>query len=310
MAAVSRLSRPAALLVTACLAGCSSIVAPSPAGSVSAVPATAAAPSASAVLTAATSAPSRPSVALRIDSVSNFRDVAGDGLALPDGRTMATGVVYRSAKLAAMSAPDREALAGAGLAGILDLRTPGVAKASPDPVIAGAKYRLINLYATAKVRKPKLRSVAAARAYLRSVNVGFVASSAQRARVAWTLRLIAAASGPVVIHCTEGKDRTGWVSAILQLTAGARVVDVRAEYLKSNSYRAGIIAERYRATKAHSGVRAAQIERALLKVDVSYLDAGLTELRHRYGSIDGYLTRGLKLDAATVEKLRARLVSG
>jgi hypothetical protein len=36
-------------------------------------------------------------VTLRIDSVLNFRDVAGDGLALTSGDRMAGGVVVRSA---------------------------------------------------------------------------------------------------------------------------------------------------------------------------------------------------------------------
>ncbi len=306
MASVSRLRRLLAIFLVAFLAGCTPPEQASPADVTASAP-----PSASAVLTSVASAtPSRPSAELRIGSVSNFRDVAGDGLALPGGRTMATGVVYRSAKLTGMSPADKAELTRAGLTGILDLRTPGVAKASPDPAIAGATYRLINLYAVARVPKPKLHSVAAARAYMRSINVGFVVTSAQRARVARTLKLMTAASGPVVVHCSEGKDRTGWISAILQLGVGATAAQVHAEYLKSNSYRADIIAGRYQATKARSGVRAAQIERAQLKVDVSYLDAGLKELKRRYGSIDGYLTRGLKLDASTIAKLRARLVIG
>lgn len=300
MIAVGRLRRLLAVIVVAVLAGCAAPNQPAPSRTGT--------PGASAVLTSAASSAPNGSAEVRIDSVSNFRDVAGDGLALPGGGTMATGVVYRAAKLTGMSTADRAELAEAGVVAVLDLRTPGVAKASPDPAIAGAVYHLVNLYAVAKVPKPKLRSVAAARAYMRSINVGFVARSAQRARIARTLRLIAAASGPVVVHCSEGKDRTGWISAILQLTVGATAAQVHAEYLKSNSYRAGIIADRYRATKARSGVRAARIERAQLKVDVSYLDAGLKELRHRYGSIDGYLTRGLKLDAATIAKLRAHLL--
>lgn len=262
-------------------------------------------PSASATATSSAG----PSATLRIGSVTNFRDVAGAGLALPDGRTMATGVVYRSGKLVDLSASDRAKLVDAGLARVLDLRTPGVAKASPDPVIKGAKYHLINLFAAKKTPRPPRRSVAAAKAYMRSLNVGFVAKASQRERVARTLSLIASSSGPVIVHCTEGKDRTGWISAILQLSVGASEADVRAEYLKSNTHRADLIAKRYRTTKARSGLKAAQVERARLKVDASYLDAGLKELKRRYGSIDGYLTRGLKLDATTIAKLRARLVA-
>ena len=222
---------------------------------------------------------------------------------------MATGVVYRSARLTGMSASDRKALAAAGLTEILDLRTPGVAAALPDPEITGVRNVLINLYATSSVPIPRLRTVADARAYMRSINVGFVDTPAQRQRIARTLTLIAHASGPVLVHCTEGKDRTGWIAAVLQLTAGAGIEQVQREYLKSNAYRAGIITARYRATKAASGVVAAQVEQAQLKVDASYLNAGLAELTNRYGSIDGYLTRGLNLSDATIAALRKRLVA-
>ena len=74
-------------------------------------------------------------------------------------------------------------------------------------------------------------------------------------------------------------------------------------------YRADIIAAHFTATRARSGLHAAQIEQAQLKVSTSYLDAGLKELKRRYGSIGGYLTRGLKLSAATISTLRARLVA-
>jgi protein-tyrosine phosphatase len=280
------------------------------AAKITTAPGSSAAGSASASHTSSTTPGASAPARLRIRSVSNFRDVAGAALALPGGRTMATGVVYRSAKLAGISASDKAVLVDAGLTRILDLRTPGVAKASPDPAIKGAKYRLINLFAVKKTPKPKLRSVAAAKAYMRSLNAGFVTRAAQRKRVAQTLSLIASAPGPVLVHCTEGKDRTGWISAVLQLSAGATTAQVHAEYLKSNEYRAGIIAARYRGTKAHSGRTAAKIERAQLEVEASYLDAGLKALKLRYGSIDGYLTRGLKLDATTVAKLQARLVAG
>jgi len=287
------LRRLLAIVLVACVVACAGpeLATPSRAATVSAV-----------------EAPFVGAAALTIGSVSNFRDVAGDGLALPGGRTMATGVVYRSAKLSGLSAADTAQLVTTGLVAVIDLRTPGVAKASPDPAIPGATYHLVNLYAVTKVPRPKLRSVAAARAYMRSINVHFVTSSAQRARVARTLKLIAGASAPVIVHCSEGKDRTGWISAILQLAVGATTSQVHTEYRKSNAYRAGIIAAHFTATRARSGLHAAQIEQAQLKVSTSYLDAGLKELKRRYGSVAGYLTRGLKLSASTIATLRARLV--
>jgi len=262
----------------------------------------------SAVATASTPSPRATNApALRIGSVSNFRDVAGAGLPLGDGGTMATGVVYRSAKLSTLSAADRRRLAKAGLSLVIDLRTTAVVRNAPDPSIAGARYELVNIYGTPRSPRLASRTPAAAKAYMRSLNVGFVADAGQRSRIADALRLIARADGPVVIHCTEGKDRTGWVSAVLQLAAGADRDTVMEEYLRSNTYRADEIDSAVRSARRAGGTQEALTTQALLTVDASYLAAGLDELDRRYGDIDSYLSDGLGLSKATIAALRARL---
>lgn len=42
------------------------------------------------------------------------------------------------------------------------------------------------------------------------------------------------AAGPVLFHCTAGKDRTGWAAALLLLLLGASRDVVRIEYLAVN----------------------------------------------------------------------------
>lgn len=223
---------------------------------------------------------------------------------------MATGVVYRSARLADASAADRRQLTRLGLVAVIDLRTPDVARRYPDPVVPGARNTVVNLFAVARASSARLRSVADAKAHMRAVNTGFVTDPAQRARTARVLRIIAGARGPVLIHCTEGKDRTGWIAALLQLVAGADRGEILKEYLKSNDYRRSAIDQAYRRTSAASGIRRALIQRATLVVEQSYLSAGLSALQSRYGSVDEYLRAGLKLDQATVSALRERLVAG
>ncbi len=304
----------AALLTGALASGCTSGVAnPAvPPGTEPASSSTAVVSPTASASSAATVRPStRPATApgLRIGSVSNFRDVAGAGLELPDGHRMVTGLVYRSAKLATASSGDIGRLKKAGVDLVIDLRTNDVASRSPDPAIPGADHLLVNIYAVTRSPTTTYRSVAAARAHMRQLNIDFVDKRAQRDRIAEALTLIASADGPVIVHCTEGKDRTGWISAMLQLVAGADRRQVLAEYLKSNEYRAELLNSRYAATKRARGTVAAQTEHALLAVDASYLGAGLDEMDQRYGGLDGYLTDGLGLSQAIVAKLRALLVA-
>lgn len=41
---------------------------------------------------------------------------------------------------------------------------------------------------------------------------------------------------PAVIHCAAGKDRTGWVSFLLQSIAGVPIKDIYEDYLFSNLF--------------------------------------------------------------------------
>ncbi|HEY3549234.1 MAG TPA: tyrosine-protein phosphatase [Propionicimonas sp.] len=273
---------------------------PSPSASASAKPSASASP---------TLKSPPPAASLQLSSITNFRDVAGEGLALPGGKQMATGVVYRSATLKGLSAKDAKELRKAGVGEVIDLRTDYVAAQSPDPAIKGVAHHVVNIFAVTRTTSVRYRTVAAAQAHMRQMNVDFVDVAAQRRKIAQALTLIAAADAPVLFHCTEGKDRSGWISALLQLTAGASRAEVTTEYLKSNDFRAELIDAAYRAKLTSSGRTAADVERALMKVRSDYLGAGLDELKARYGDIDGYLSKGLGLSAAAVQRLRDRLTA-
>ncbi len=271
----------------------------------------------------ASAGPSTPSVSptspsastasdtVRLTGAPNFRDLAGDGagLQLADGRHLARGVVYRSGKLSNLTAADLKALTSLGLVAIFDLRTPDVARRSPDPAVAGADYQLINLFGVQTAPSPRIRTVADARARLRELNVEFVTDPEQRRRLRDVLEQIAAASGPVLIHCTEGKDRTGWVSAMLAHLAGADDQVVLSSYLASNQYRAAELKAGYAARKKADGRAAAELYLAQARVEPQYLQAGLEAAQSGYGGLDGYLRDGVGLTEATIEKLRAKLIS-
>lgn len=247
--------------------------------------------------------------AVKIKSVANFRDVAGSGagLVLSDGTRMATGVVYRSAKLKPLSSADKKKLVAVGITDIYDLRTPTVVKASPDPKLKGAIWHASNVYAVKSSPVVRPSSVAKAEAHMKGLNKAFVSNAKQRKAIGAVLRGIAGDKGPVIVHCTEGKDRTGWISAMLQLVAGATEKSVVSEYLLSNTYRKKLIDAEVAHVKKTKGAKAASIKKALLRVDDSYLKAGLSELKKRYGDLDGYLTDGLGLSHTTIVELRAKL---
>ncbi len=240
-----------------------------------------------------------------LTSVWNFRDVAGSGLPLSDGKTMTTGVVYRSGQLKGLSDADAATIVGLGITDIYDLRSATAARNSPDPVPSGVAYHRIDVFA-GHSKSYKGKTAAGARAYMRAMNRAFVTDSKQRSRIAQALRAIAKADGPVLIHCAAGKDRTGWLSAMLQSIAGANRATIKGEYLLSNTYRKDLIDSKVAAARKISAARAAIVSEQE-KLRPSYLESGLNKAVAKYGSLRKYWTKGLKLSSTTIATLSAKL---
>ena len=68
-----------------------------------------------------------------------------------------------------------------------------------------------------------------------------------RTGLAEGLRFLASHEGPYLVHCTEGKDRAGFVSAILECLMGAAADEVIADYMVTffNYYRVQPGTEQY-----------------------------------------------------------------
>ena len=54
-----------------------------------------------------------------------------------------------------------------------------------------------------------------------------------KTRLTGALRIMSKTDGPYLIHCLEGKDRTGFVCALLEALAGADYEDITADYMIS-----------------------------------------------------------------------------
>ncbi len=86
----------------------------------------------------------------------------------------------------------------------------------------------------------------------------------------------------IIFHCTAGKDRTGFAAALILLLFGVSRRSIFEDYMLSN--------EHYKPT-ANVTKEVNQIGvKELLKVDESWLDAGLKEFETNAGNITEYAT--------------------
>ncbi len=145
-----------------------------------------------------------------LSKVSNERDaLASYGLK--------PGMVYRSAKLCGASTADKQIMRAQLNGGtIIDLRTSGAISGCKDPSIGVSRVNYpVNSDAN----------------YVR-----YVTDSARRAAFGKALKAILAnakAGRPVWVHCTAGKDRTGWTITVLLSILGADHGAIYAEHLRS-----------------------------------------------------------------------------
>ncbi|MCA1005606.1 tyrosine-protein phosphatase [Rhodococcus hoagii] len=248
-------------------------------------------------------------------SIANFRDVGGndgDGYATGFEQHLKRGVVYRANALTSASEPDLQTLTGLGITSITDMR--GVSEiANPlvggeDKIPAGADYVHTPIeFADLVQLAQTIQSPEQGRQFMEDTNRSFVTDPVRRAGFAKVLTDIANSDGPVIFHCTSGKDRTGWVASLLQRIGGASPETVMADYLLSNDYLEPVNVRTLAQIRRALGDQAALNLTPVLGVEASYLEAGLAQITSDYGSINSYLTKGLGLDPLTVLKLGIKM---
>ncbi len=253
-----------------------------------------------------------------LSAVPNMRDVGGHEL--PDGGRIASGVVFRSSHLQGLSSQGEALLASIGIGTAVDLRSSAERAGGGYQLPAGATGVWLDVLAdnpdsaaafSRLFGQGKLQTISAhdTESFMLNSYRDMVDLPSARSAYRRTFEIIAEpASGVVLIHCTAGKDRTGWASAVLQLWLGMDEADVRADYLRSNEQQPEMIGELVAAFVAAGGDPAAVAN--LVTVRGDYLDLALERVAESHGTVDQYFRRGLGLSDETLSRLQDRLVLG
>ncbi|WP_455377191.1 tyrosine-protein phosphatase [Petrachloros mirabilis] len=252
---------------------------------------------------------------LGLASVPNLRDLGG--YRTTDGKTVASGLVYRSNQLSGIPQADMEKLAGLGLKNAFDLRTVEERNKRPEELPKGVNYVVLDVLADSPQAGPAqlevlMKDPKAANAALGGGKIEANFQKAYRefvslpsAKVEFRKLFLALGDKkqlPALFHCTTGKDRTGWAAAALLTLLGVPKDKVVEDYLRSNDY---ILPAYKKAIDAFvAGGGDPGIPPAVLGVKKEYLDAAFDEMQTKYGSIEQYFSEGLGLDAAQQQALR------
>jgi protein-tyrosine phosphatase len=250
----------------------------------------------------------------------NARDLGG--LAGAGGRPVRSGLVYRAPALGRLTEHDVRRLADRGLTDLLDLRHGSeIEVAPPDRLPPGLHVAHIPIF---DPEHPVFTYVSAVllghdlSAYeelgaegtpgaMLAIYRWFVTSPAGRTGFAKALERIVDASGPLLYHCSAGKDRTGWLTAMLLTALGADRDTVYADYELTNEVSASGNESLLGAIATSRGVDADML-RPVLVASPRYLDEAFAAVDAEFGGVDGYLRDGLGLHDEDVDRLRERLL--
>ncbi|MEV8531273.1 tyrosine-protein phosphatase [Streptomyces sp. NPDC051211] len=257
-------------------------------------------------------------------TVANLRDLGGTPLS--GGRTVRRGLVLRSGQLDRLDLGADPVVAALGIRTIIDFRTDVERGEHPDRVPEGARLLVQDVLAdkVSSGRLPvaaQLKDILAdpiraeeqlgagrAEALFGDIYRSFVSSASGQAAYRTLLTELAdPESGPLLFHCTAGKDRTGWGATVVLALLGADEETLMAEYLSVNPAVRQAFAPMIEGFTAAGGNP--DIALALIGVVPGYLQAALDEVGTRYGSMEKYVREGLGVPDETVDALRARLAA-
>lgn len=234
-----------------------------------------------------------------LTGASNFRDLGG--YAGKDGRTVRWRHIFRSNHLGHLTEADIAVLRGLGLKSAFDFR--------------GAEERSAAVCAIGEITVHSLpvepTVVAALRARLANGNalspsdgievmresyVGYVRQNTGRYRSLFAHLL--GDSAPLVIHCTAGKDRTGFACALILHALGVPEDVISEDYLLTNRF--------YKRDPSASNDLPDDVRQVLGSVDALFLTAAFDAVRADYGGLESYFTDGLGLGRGERAALEAR----
>lgn len=250
-----------------------------------------------------------------LSGVLNFREMGG--LRAADG-TVRHGQLLRSGHLATATDDDVAALGSLGLHSIVDFRQDvdrrgdgghdrvpeGVELIElpvADPAGVGKEIREVLMSGDAERISARYGNGRAAQEALDNA-VGLAVEPDAHATFGAFLAHVVASDGPVLWHCSAGKDRAGWAATVLGMALGVDDDQLVEHYLLSNIHRPveGRL-DHYRSL----GVDV-EIMIPFLRVDESYLRASLAAVDEGWPSREAYLSEALGVGPAEIDLLRTR----
>lgn len=253
---------------------------------------------------------------LATQGIHNFRDYGG--WPTRHGGEVRTGLLFRSGQHVGATDADLAAIAELDIRTVIDLRGTSERTRNPCRRVEGWNGEVVFYEGETSSSPPHMdvdpstTTADFAKARMLAVYARMPRNPAMIAMFGRYFRVLATREGASLVHCFAGKDRTGVAATLLLHLLGVSEEDQRAEFLLTNSAPtlAVLAAQSVPGIEARLGRKLDEAaQRALLSVEIAYLDRFLEIAAEDHGSLDGWLTRAIGVDDALRARLRDRLVA-
>lgn len=259
-----------------------------------------------------------PGAGIAVEGLPNLRDLGG--WLAGGGRRVRKGLIFRSTHLGRLDEAGLDAVGRLGLHTVIDLRTAAERQALPDRLPAGATQVICDVLGDSPDAAPAQLPEVIANPHSAESIFGngkavetfkhgyreFVSLPSAIASYRDFLALLEDATRrPLLFHCTTGKDRTGWAAVITLTALGVSPDDVLRDYLLTNEQLLPALQPVFDRFEASGGDSA--LLKPVLGVRSEYIATAFDEVKLHYGSMEGYLAKGLGLDDGMRQRLRNEL---
>jgi len=249
---------------------------------------------------------------ISLDGSHNFRDMGG--YITQEGKQVRWGSLYRSGRLSALTQDDVARIRDLDIGLVCDFRRPAEVDAHPSilpdnsPLVMALSIdpgSLESFFDKIVNREVVPEQVAE---FMGDINNALVLSYAHRYREMFE-QLLTMDNRSVLIHCTAGKDRTGFGAKLLLSALGVDRATIMQDYLLTNDYLP--IDQEIAALQSLYFDRKAttidpQLLRPILEVRAEYLRRAFSAIDERYGSVMNYLLGPIGLSHSDIATLKAR----
>nr|WP_285816711.1 tyrosine-protein phosphatase [Lactobacillus taiwanensis] len=224
--------------------------------------------------------------------------------------------LLRTGDLSKMSQKDKQFLKNYGVVKIIDLRSKSESVSHPDPQIDGVQNISIPLSSEEGTLGGESNLTQEAKLYNENPHAAFkmmcdhyrdhVVAAHDQKTVRQVLKILSETEeGAIIFHCTEGKDRTGFVALFVLYILGVDLEVIRHDYLASNEILAEYRAardKRFKEVGKNLTFRANM--RVLSSASDSLFDTILLTIEKECGNLETYLRDVLNVTPELETKLR------